>query len=169
MRPLTGITAAAAGCAALLLTLALPAGASTGNDEPRTGGHVSGDIHLDGEQEVPGPGDADGRGMFRYVIKNDRLCYSLTAHKIAKPTAAHIHIAPRGEAGPVVVTLKTPVKGMSRDCIQAQHRQNPDNAATVLTRQELHGIVDDPWAHYANVHNKPFPAGAIRGQLEHRS
>ncbi|MDT9692230.1 CHRD domain-containing protein [Streptomyces sp. P9(2023)] len=82
------------------------------------------------------------------------------------PTSAHIHIAPKGEAGPVVVTLKTPPEnGSVSDCIRAQKKQNPENAATVLTFWELKGIKEDLFLFYTNVHNQEFPAGDVRGQL----
>ena len=123
-------------------------------------------VALDGEQEVPGPGDPDGSGTFKYSIKHDRLCYKLSVRDIAPPTAAHIHFGPAGEAGPIAVTLKTPpANGSSRGCIRAQRTQTPINAADVLTRWELEGIKLNPFFFYVNVHNAEFPPGAIRGQL----
>lgn len=169
MRVFTAAAAAALGATAMLASPAISASPSTGNSGAPIGGgggHKSGHARLDGEQEVPGPGDPDGRGRFQFKIKGDRLCYKLSVRDIRRPTAAHIHIAPKGEAGPVVVTLKTPPKnGSVSDCIRAQHNQNPKNAATALTFWELQGIEQDAFLFYVNVHNQKFPAGAIRGQL----
>jgi hypothetical protein len=70
--------------------------------------------------------------------------------------AAHIHVAPVGQAGPVVIPLFT----------------QPVNAATVgptcLTDPDknlLKDILRNPHNYYVNVHNAPFPNGAVRGQL----
>jgi hypothetical protein len=68
-------------------------------------------------------------------------------------TAAHIHQAPAGVAGPVVVPLPTPdASGMAKGCITVQ-------------RSLVEAILANPAGYYANVHTTDFPAGAIRGQL----
>ncbi|MBT2492989.1 CHRD domain-containing protein [Streptomyces sp. ISL-96] len=135
-----------------------PRQARRGQGRPRPG-------DLTGREEVPGPGDPDGSGEFWYQIKHGTLCYSLNVRKIAQPTAAHIHAGKRGVAGPVVVTLKTPTYGSSKGCIKAKPHQTTANAATVLTYRELKQIACKPGKFYANVHNNPYPDGAIRGQL----
>lgn len=169
MRVFTAAAGAALGATAVLASLAIPASASTGSPDVPVGsgtGDVSGDVRLDGGQEVPGPGDPDGSGQFQFKVKGHTLCYKLSVRDIRPPTSAHIHIAPKGEAGPVVVTLKTPPEnGSVSDCIRAQKKQNPENAATVLTFWELKGIKEDLFLFYTNVHNQEFPAGAVRGQL----
>ncbi|HEX6423297.1 MAG TPA: CHRD domain-containing protein [Acidimicrobiales bacterium] len=88
----------------------------------------AGAVRPDGAQEVPGPGDADGRGTFAYVAFGDTLCYVLTARKIEPAAAAHIHTGARGVAGPIAVTLETPADGLSIECIAAQ----PDAADSDL-------------------------------------
>ncbi|MFC4495841.1 CHRD domain-containing protein [Streptomyces ovatisporus] len=155
--------AAALGATALLFSLAGPAGASAA-DAPAGGGKHR--VNLDGDQEVPGPGDPDGSGVFRYEIKRNQLCYRLSVRDIAPPTAAHIHFGPAGETGPIAVTLRTPDEdGTSGGCIRARAYQTPENAAEVLTEWELHGIKQNPFFFYVNVHNEEFPDGAVRGQL----
>ncbi|MGH3313775.1 MAG: CHRD domain-containing protein [Streptomyces sp.] len=164
MRVSTAAVAATLGATAMLASLTGSAGATTGADPEANGG--SGLVRLDGQQEVPTPGDPDGSGRFRYVIKDDKLCYRLSVRDIAPPTAAHIHIGQRGENGPVIVTLRTPpANGSVQDCIRAQQDQTPADATRVLTFWELEGIKQNPFFFYTNVHNDPFPAGAIRGQL----
>ncbi|MGH3345217.1 MAG: CHRD domain-containing protein [Carbonactinosporaceae bacterium] len=126
-------------------------------------------VVLTGAQEAPGLGDPDGSGWFGYGLSLSHrvLCYGLTVEDIAPPTAAHIHIAPPGVPGPIVVTLDTPSDGDSSGCIRAvpDTAQTPANATLVLTESELTGIATNPGAYYANVHNGEFPAGAVRGQL----
>lgn len=108
---------------------------------------------LTGEQEVPGPGDPDGSGTATViVIPPDTICYVVTAQGIEPATAAHIHEAPPGEAGPVVQPLAPPTSGVSAGCTQA-------DPALVSDLQE------NPEDYYVNVHNEEYPAGAIRGQL----
>ena len=120
-------------------------------------------VRLDGAQEVP-PADPDGRGTFAYIAVHDRICYVLTARRIEPATLAHIHAGPRGVNGGIVVMLIAPTRGFSADCIRAQPDTTP-NTMEVLTQSELAAIIADPTQFYANVHNDPFPGGAIRGQL----
>lgn len=111
---------------------------------------------LTGAAEVPGPGDADGSGhaTIRINYGNGTLCWNLRVSDITLPaTAAHIHGAPAGVAGPVVVGLSAPsAKGASRGC------------ATV-SQDLLKAIIEHPENYYVNVHNADHPAGAVRGQL----
>jgi hypothetical protein len=109
---------------------------------------------LTGAAEAPGPGDPDGSGTatFRINPGQGRICYTLSVSGIAPARAAHIHIAPAGSPGPIVVPLDAPTAGVSSGC------------ATV--RRELaRDIIRDPADYYVNVHNADFPAGAVRGQL----
>ncbi len=107
---------------------------------------------LSGEEEVP-PGDPDGSGSATIiVIPPDRVCYVLTAENIAPATAAHIHQAPPGEPGPVVVPLAPPTYGASGGCTQAEP-------------EVVSGLQENPGDYYVNVHNAEYPNGAIRGQL----
>ena len=109
---------------------------------------------LTGAAETPA-GDPHGGGTatLRVDPGKGQVCYDLQVHKIAKPTMAHIHKGAPGEAGPVVVALKAPNEaGASSGCAEAQ--------GAVLT-----DILQNPAAYYVNVHNGPFPGGAVRGQL----
>ncbi len=109
---------------------------------------------LNGASEVPGPGDADGTGMFEARVNpgQGQVCYTLTAAMIDAATMAHIHRGAAGAAGPVVVGLTAPANGSSEAC------------ATV-TRDLAMELIQTPEAFYVNVHNAAFPAGAVRGQL----
>jgi hypothetical protein len=107
---------------------------------------------LTGEKEVPGPGDPDGIGHADVKVFRAKVCYTLTVKRIAPATAAHIHEGRRGEAGPPVVTLKAPTDGSSSGC------ENVDPELAKDLRKH-------PLAYYINVHNEPYPDGALRGQL----
>lgn len=108
---------------------------------------------LSGAEEVPGPGDPDGSGTAKVVIdeSTNQLCYELTWSHIEDPTAAHIHDGRQGQDGPVVVNFDLPKNG-PKACIS-------------VDAAELSDIARDPGGHYVNLHNGPFPKGAIRGQL----
>ncbi len=108
---------------------------------------------LQGEEEVPVRGDLDGSGfaVVAAIPEVGLVCYGIVVFGIAPATAAHIHEAPRGVAGPVVVGLRAPTGGSSSGCISNQ--------------AEAEDIIEDPSDYYVNVHNAEFPGGALRGQL----
>jgi hypothetical protein len=109
---------------------------------------------LTGAVEVP-PGDPGGTGTASFQVNagQGQICYSLSVrHLQGTITAAHIHVAPAGKAGPIVVPLKAPVGGTSSGCASVKR----DLAKAIL----MH-----PAAYYVNVHTTVFPAGAVRGQL----
>jgi hypothetical protein len=155
---LAAATLATAATLTAIVALPGPAGATTTAVDAHR-------VRMDGRQEVPGPGDRNGFGTFVYQVRGWQLCYVITAHKIRSATMAHIHKGKKGVAGPIVVALKAPAKGLARGCVKAVKHQNAKNATMTLTRRELRGIVKWPHLYYANVHNKRYPAGAIRGQL----
>ena len=108
-----------------------------------------------GRNEVPGLGDPDGRGRARIfeVRDADTLCYLIKVSGIEPATAAHIHEGATDVAGPVVVKLKPPTSGSVRGCVSG------------LDEALVAEIFADPAEYYVNVHNVPFPGGAVRGQL----
>ncbi|MDT5260196.1 MAG: hypothetical protein QOD10_5276, partial [Mycobacterium sp.] len=134
-------------------TAAFPNGAISG-----TMTHVTeiGIAALASEAEVPGPGDKDGAG-FGFVFATDtpnQVCAGVLLFGLSSPaTAAHIHQAPSGQSGPVVVPLVTP----SDTAI-------PVNCYPV-TASLLSSMETNPGGFYMNVHTENSPDGAIRGQL----
>jgi hypothetical protein len=110
---------------------------------------------LTGAAEIPGPGDPDGSGeaVLQLNPGQNEVCFQLTVRDIAPAFASHIHRAPAGVAGPVVVGLTPPPEsGSSSACVSAP-------------RELILEILQNPEAFYVNVHNADFPAGAVRGQL----
>ena len=108
---------------------------------------------LTGDQEAPGPGDPDGFGIagVRVNATTGEICYLAVGVGIEPATAAHIHVAPVGEPGPVVLPLTQVNAHVFRGC-----------ATDMLLAAAL---LVDPSAYYVNIHNATYPAGAIRGQL----
>ena len=121
---------------------------------PAHAGGAPRDAALDGASEVPNPGDPDGSGFASIELNQGQgtLCYELAVADIAPATAAHVHRAPAGVAGPVVVPLNPPTTGSSSGC-------------ALVDRALIKDIRQHPDAYYVNVHNAESPAGAVRGQL----
>ena len=137
--------------AALAATTALIATAATAQSD--NGGRKL-QTSLTGAAEVPGPGDADGAGTAEITVNagKNQVCYKLFVTNIAPATMAHIHEGAPTAAGPVRVTLGAPTSGTSSGCVTVAR----DLALEILKR---------PSDYYVNVHNAPFPGGAVRGQL----
>lgn len=113
-------------------------------------------IPLTGAAEAPGPGDPDGSGTARFTLNQGQgeICFWLTVTNITLPaTGAHIHRAPAGSPGPVVVPLTAPdATGTSSGCVAV------DRALVKEIRQHSSRF-------YVNVHTTDFLAGAVRGQM----
>lgn len=143
--------------------LALSPAASGASPSDHSQSIAVGSVRLSGSQEVP-PTTSQGFGRFSYFAGGDTLCYVLTAFRLGEaPVAAHIHVAPAGSNGPIVVGLELP-DPVSADCITAEPDSSLDSPM-VLTQEELDAIIANEAGYYANVHTATFPAGAIRGQL----
>lgn len=133
----------------LVLAFAAPAGAENTRTLPTT---------LTGAEEVSstgalGAGDLDAAGFARITVRGNNVCWLIQVADIEQPaTAAHIHAAPAGVNGDIVVPLTPPVAGSSFGC-------------TAVERALARNIREHPAQYYVNVHNGPFPGGAVRGQL----
>src|SRR5687767_5659214 len=112
---------------------------------------------LSGANEVP-PADPDGTGSASVTITGTTVTYSITANFIAAPAAQHIHSGVAGVNGPIVVNLPGVWVGAG-DGPWTLNGSTTTDAATAAS------IIANPAAFYVNVHNTPFPGGAIRGQL----
>ncbi|AUX45687.1 hypothetical protein SOCE26_071830 [Sorangium cellulosum] len=109
---------------------------------------------LTGHDEVPGPGDLDGRGTARLTLDPDRgeICFSLEVSAIAPALAARIHEGTPGHTGRGLIVLMPPTGGSSAGCVSAD-------------RDALRALLDDPASYYIAIRNADFPDGALRGQL----
>ena len=140
--------------AGLALALAVAGVATAGN-----GGRPF-STALTGAEEAPAAGDPDATGQadLRLNQGRERVCVDMAwADVDGEVFAAHIHIGPPGEAGPVVVPLfagSFAGTDAASGCVQD------------VDRGLIKAIRKDPSAYYVNVHSLPgFPGGAIRGQL----
>jgi len=112
---------------------------------------------LTGAEEVPGPGDPDGSGTASLTLNEGQgeVCFEISVSNITLPASgAHIHEAPAGVAGGIVVFLTAPdASGFASGC------------ATGVDRDLIKAIRQNPDGYYVNVHTIDFPGGAVRGQL----
>ena len=125
---------------------------------------------LEGEEEVP-PVDSDAKGAAIFRTSNDgtELNYRLIVANIEDVTAAHIHLAPRGENGDIVAFLFDPEE-------PTEGRTNGVLASGTITSEDLIGplegstlseLIDEMEAGntYVNVHTVEHTSGEIRGQI----
>lgn len=115
---------------------------------------------LTGAAEAPGPGDPDASGFaaFRLNQGQGTVCFDLSWEDVDGVVfAAHIHEAPAGVPGPIVVPLFAGSFGGTDSLSGCASGVDPDL---------IKDIRQDPAAYYVNVHSLPsFGPGAIRGQL----
>jgi hypothetical protein len=122
------------------------------------GGSLS-STDMTGAEEAPGPGDPDASGFASLTLNqgSGQVCFDLNWADIdGTVTAGHIHEAPAGEPGPIVVPLFSGEFDGTDEvagCIA--------NAGKALVKD----IRKNPSDYYVNVHSTEFPDGAVRGQL----
>jgi hypothetical protein len=119
---------------------------------------------LSGDNEVPtagGPavGDPTGRAVAFIRPDGTQVGYSFAWLGI-NPTLGHIHKAPVGVNGPVVVPLFAQPVPASVFAISG--------TVTGVDAALVKDIKAHPSAFYANLHTAQFPGGAVRGQLFNR-
>jgi CHRD domain len=103
----------------------------------------------------------NGVGSARIRLGERRVCFTLRWSRIAPPTAAHIHVGPPGVAGPVVVPLFAAPGGLPPEL------SGVSGCVTGVDPALIRAIRRHPRQYYVNIHNAPFPDGAIRSQLHH--
>ncbi len=137
---------ALASAVALLLALAPAAHATTGFSATITGG-----------QEVP-PSGSPGFGNASFVLDNSQtnLSYSVTfCYLVGGLTASHIHQAPPGTNGPIIVPLNIgAASGLMCGSFSGVATVTPAIVTAMLNGQT-----------YINLHSLQFPGGEIRGQI----
>lgn len=110
---------------------------------------------LTGAAQVPGPGDPDGRGEATINVNSvkGQICWEINVRDIETATAAHIHKGAAGTSGPPLLGLSAPVTN------------NNSTGCEDVEASLAEAIRSEPSSYYVNVHNAPYPQGALRGQL----
>ena len=125
--------------------LLLSAGVAVASPQPLT-------VTLNGANE-PAGGQAGSSGSAKVTVDPDsgQVCVTVIS-SVKNGVAMHIHKAPTGVDGPVVVPFEAKNINAGRVCVAA-------GASTAKA------IAADPAAYYLNIHTPAKPAGALRGQL----
>ncbi|MEO0449271.1 MAG: CHRD domain-containing protein [Pseudomonadota bacterium] len=130
---------------------------------------------LNGAQEVQDPAVdtfADGSGTVVFTVASDgsvtyEASVNVTDFDIGRLTVSHLHNAPAGANGPVVVDLLADANA-TQGTIDGGEATIPtldiavdfaETDASVVSEAEAGNI-------YFNIHSTTFPAGELRGQLE---
>jgi hypothetical protein len=143
--------------------------------------------HLKGRNEVP-VRDSQGQGQAIFHVADDgaSIDYKLIASNIDNAFMAHIHMAPVGSNGPIVVWLypsTTPGAGPAgsgrHDGVLAEGTITAANLVGPLAGHPLSDLLSaiESGNGYVNVHTDDgvappntgpgdFPGGEIRGQLD---
>jgi hypothetical protein len=109
---------------------------------------------LSGAVEVP-PGDKTASGTATVKVSDSQVCFDVRWSGM-EATASHIHLAPRGKAGAIVVPFFK-----ADQPLNVTRKQGCTEVSATLAK----ALKQSPSAYYVNVHSAQFPKGAIRGQL----
>ena len=124
---------------------------------------------LSGTKEVPAVmTPAMGEATFMLSPDGTMLTYTLTVSNITNVTASHIHLAPAGVNGAVVVGLFGGGKVGTFTGVLAEGTITSANLGGSLAGMPLSALIDQMNAGntYVNVHTMANPGGEIRGQIE---
>lgn len=157
-------------------------GSGTTLSKPSTGVVKNWVAHLVGSNEVPSR-DTPAQGEVKFQLNADgtELSYRLISSNIDNVIASHIHLAPAGTNGNIVVFLFGTVAagGGAQDGVLATGTITAANLINALAGQPLSALIDrmDSGGAYVNVHTNDgvgstntgagdFPGGEIRGQIQ---
>lgn len=168
--------------------LEVPVFSQSAESDSANGGNFG--TPLSGDEEVPvRPTRARGNAIFHLSADGTELSYKLIVANIENAFMAHIHQAPAGVNGPIVVWLfpsttpgvTLPLGGGRLDGVIAEGTITADDLTGALDGQPLAALVTllSNGTAYVNVHTNDgvdpantgpgdFPGGEVRGQVEHR-
>lgn len=112
---------------------------------------ASSGVTLTGDQEVP-PVSTQATGVSNIEFLGDKVVTGSVKTSHIDGTAAHIHMGPKGQNGPVIVTL---VKSGDSTWVVPGNTELSSAQFAALKTGEL----------YVNVHSAAHPNGEIRAQL----
>jgi hypothetical protein len=110
-------------------------------------------VKLSGAEQVP-PVKTEASGSGTITIKDDKTVSGSVKTTGVVGTAAHIHMAPAGKTGPVIITLA---------------KSSDGNTWSVPANAKLTDAQYDTYKKgglYVNVHSAANKGGEVRGQLK---
>lgn len=125
--------------------------------------------HLTGEEQVPRvETDAQGEAIFHVSKDGTTISFKLIVANLEDVVAAHIHVAPAGENGPIVVPLENGLVPGTSNGVLAEGTFTAADLTGPLAGQSLADLLADVEAGntYVNVHTTANPGGEIRGQID---
>lgn len=124
--------------------------------------------HLSGGQEVP-PVETNAVGQVKLQLNHDgtELYYKLIVANIKNVRFSHIHLAPAGTNGSIVVFLYPGPTLGSVNGILAEGIITSSDLTGPLAGQNLSDLISaiNDGQTYINVHTDQVPSGEIRGQI----
>ncbi len=141
-----------------LALLAAVAAATLAVSAPATASGRPLDAELRGVNEVGTAGDPNGSGTAELRVNPGRgqVCFKISVADLDPVTLGHIHEAPAGANGEVVVDFSL---------TQADFTDGTASGCVTVDRGLAKEIIKDSDDYYVNIHTTGFPAGALRGQL----
>jgi len=141
-----------------LTLLAAVAAAALAVSAPATASGRPLDAELLGANEVGTAGDPDGSGTAEVRVNPGRgqVCFEISVTGLDPVILGHIHEAPAGANGGVVVDFSL---------TQTDFTDGTASGCVSVDRDLAKEIVKDSDGYYVNIHTTAFPAGALRGQL----
>lgn len=141
-----------------------------------TPGHSGGVFHADldpAEEVATVVSNAQGSALFRLSPRGEWIDYQLKVQRIDNILQAHIHLAPRGVNGGIVVWLypdgppATLIPGRTNGML-ATGRITASQLVGTLAGMELEDLLGNLRSGnaYVNVHTSQYPPGEMRGQVE---
>ena len=167
--------------------LTAPVTVTRGNDD---GTPQNFQTHLHGEEEVPSRETlAQGNAKFQLSKDGQTMSYKVIASNIDNAFMTHIHLAPAGSNGGIVVWLRPtipngvagPESQVRHDGVFAEGEFTSANFVGALAGKSMEDLIAAIRAGnaYVNVHTRNlalpatqleagnFPGGEVRGQIDH--
>lgn len=146
------------------MSVAGPAGADNGGRPFRLAMSGANEFGPTGVPINPHGDDDFGSIELRVNPGQEEVCWTVGEITMTAgdglPFAAHIHLAPAGLAGSIVIGL------FGSGTPHAAPTAYPTGTACVTAERELLlAILHDPAAYYVNLHNSPHGGGVMRAQL----
>jgi len=118
----------------------------------RMGATSDSTLMLSGAEEVP-PVNTQASGVSRIAVIGDKTVTGSVEVRNLSTTAAHIHLAPKGQNGPVIIPL-----------VKTGENVWSVPANTILSSAQFDAYRSGNL--YVNVHSAANPNGEIRAQLK---
>ncbi len=125
--------------------------------------------NLSGNEEVP-PVDTDAEGEARLEVSGneEEIRFHVEAEGLEDVVGGHLHLAERGEVGPVVVSLFGEESTNNGNLEVSGTIEENDLVSVLEGREDISNLVDhlEEEEIYINIHTEENPEGEIRGQFD---